>query len=53
MPIPKYEEVALPLLEFLGDRKDYRLNYALEHLSKLFNLTEQEMKELLLPRRGI
>jgi restriction system protein len=47
MPIPDYEAIMLPLLNFLGDKKEHSLNEAIEHVTKVFNLSEKERKELL------
>ena len=46
MPIPKYEEMMLPFLNFLGDGKEHRLNDVYENLYKVFHITEMEKKEL-------
>ena len=47
MPIPDYQTIMLPLLSFLGDKREHSLNEALEHITKIFNLSEKERKELL------
>ena len=47
MPIPDYETMMLPILEFLGDGKEHPLNDVLEHIYKQFNVTEKEKKEPL------
>jgi len=46
MPIPKYEEMMLPFLQFLGDKQDHRLSEVYEHLYEVFHTTEEEKKEL-------
>ncbi len=46
MPIPKYEEMMLPFLQLLGDKKDHGLNEVYEHLYKVFDTTEEEKKAL-------
>lgn len=44
MPIPDYQTIMLPLLKFLEDRKEHSVNEAVEHISKIFNLSEKEKK---------
>lgn len=46
MPIPKYEEMMLPFLQFLGDKETHRLSEVIEHLYEVFHTTEEEKKEL-------
>jgi restriction system protein len=45
--IPDYQTIMLPLLKLVSDGKEYKLNVAVEILSKQFNLTEEEKAELL------
>lgn len=45
--IPTYEEIMLPLLKLLSDGKEHSLNEAEETLSKQFNLTEAERRQLI------
>ena len=47
MPIPDFQSVMLPLLRFCGDGKEHTNREALEALAKDFNLTEDELKQLL------
>ena len=47
MAIPDYQSIMLPLLKFAGDKKEHSIREAIEHISKLFNLSEDEKKELL------
>ncbi len=47
MPIPDYQTIMLPLLKFLGDKKEHSLTESTEYISKLFNLTDEERRELL------
>ena len=47
MPIPDYQTIMLPLLEFASDQKPHTIHEAREHLSEHFKLTEEERKELL------
>ncbi len=45
--IPDYQTIMLPLLEYTKDGKERSLNEAIEHVSVLFKLTEQEKHEML------
>lgn len=45
--IPTYEEIMLPLLKLLSDGKEHSLNEAEETLSKHFNVTEAERRQLI------
>ena len=45
--IPKYEEIMLPYLEFLADGKEYGLSETHDALAELFNLPDEELRELL------
>jgi restriction system protein len=47
MPIPDFQTVMRPLLEFSGDGKEHSMREALTSLAKHFELTEQERKQLL------
>ena len=47
MAIPDYQTIMLPLLKFYKDEKEHHIRDATEHISKLFNLTTDERKELL------
>ena len=47
MAIPDYQQIMLPLLKFAGDKKEHTISEVNEHISKFFNLTEKEKKELL------
>lgn len=40
MPIPDYQAIMLPLLQFAGDGKEHSLREALEALAKQFRLQE-------------
>jgi restriction system protein len=51
MAIPDYQSIMLPLLKFAGDKKEHSIREAIEHISKLFNLSEDEIKELLPSRQ--
>ena len=45
--IPDYQTIMLPLLETLGDGKEYDSQSVVKIISDKFNLTEDERKELL------
>lgn len=45
--IPDYQTLMLPLLKLTSDGNEYKLNDAVETLSKQFHLTEEERNELL------
>jgi restriction system protein len=45
--IPDYQTLMLPLLKFVSDGKEYKVNQAVESLAKQFNLTDKERSELL------
>jgi restriction system protein len=47
MPIPDYQTIMLPLLEYIKDGKERSLPEAIEHISNLFKLTEEEKREML------
>ena len=47
MTIPKYEEIMLPLIKLASDNKEHHVREAYDNLSKKFNLSEKERKELL------
>lgn len=47
MTIPDYESIMLPLLKFAGDKKEHSIHEAIEHVSQLFSLSEQEKREFL------
>jgi restriction system protein len=47
MPIPDFQTIMLPLLKFLGDKKEHSLRETIEYLAEEFKLTEEERKELL------
>jgi len=47
MAIPDYQSCMLPLLEFLGDQHEHSLRETIDHLSTHFELTEDELKQLL------
>jgi len=47
MPIPTFEATMLPILKFTGDKQEHSIRDTIDHLSKYFNLSEAEQKELL------
>lgn len=47
MPIPKYEKILLPLLEFAGDKNQHSLSEAYKYISDYFDLTEEERRKYL------
>jgi restriction system protein len=47
MSIPDYQTLMLPLLIFASDGKEHSLRDAIDHLGKEFELTNEEMKQLL------
>lgn len=47
MAIPDYQTIMLPLLKFASDRKEHTIHEAVKFLSRQFDLTEIEKKELL------
>lgn len=53
MSIPDFQTIMLPLLKFLGDKKEHSLREAIEYLLDEFNLSEEERKELLRNTGGI
>ncbi len=47
MAVPDFQSLMLPLLKFLGDKKEHSLREANESLANVFNLSEEDRKELL------
>jgi len=47
MPIPDYQSMMLPLLKFAGDKKEHSIREAIEHIANIFNLSEEERREVL------
>ncbi|HEY7414722.1 MAG TPA: restriction endonuclease [Ktedonobacteraceae bacterium] len=47
MSIPDFQSFMLPLLQFTADQQEHSLREAIEALAQVFNLSEQERKELL------
>jgi restriction system protein len=47
MAIPDYQSLMLPLLRFLGDKKEHSARETLDALAKEFNLSQTELRDLL------
>jgi restriction system protein len=47
MPIPDYQTIMLPLVEFASDETEHSIREAIETLANEFSLTTFERKELL------
>ena len=47
MSIPKYEDIMLPLLILLADKKEHSLSEAIDPLAIHFKLTQEELRDLL------
>ena len=47
MSIPDFQSIMLPLLKFTANQQEHSLREAIEDLAQVFNLSEQERKELL------
>jgi restriction system protein len=47
MPIPDFQTIMLPLLEFASDGREHTLSESIEHLATYFNLTDTDRLELL------
>jgi len=47
MPIPNYQQLMLPLLKVLADKKEHKTKDVIEQLANEFNLTDEEKSELL------
>lgn len=47
MPIPDFQTMMLPLLRHFGDGREYSTKQTHDAMARHFNLTEQEVKELL------
>ena len=47
MAIPDYQSIMLPLLEYAGDQREHTRRQAVEDLANRFNLTDEELRELL------
>ncbi|MGB9863611.1 MAG: restriction endonuclease [Candidatus Saccharicenans sp.] len=47
MAIPDYQSIMLPLLKYVGDRKEHNIREIIEALAQQFKLTSEERKMLL------
>lgn len=47
MTIPDYQSIMLPLLKFAGDQQEHSRLESIEHISKIFELSEVEKNQLL------
>ena len=47
MPVPDYQSLMLPLLQFTQDGKEYKVSQLREELARKFKLTPEERRELL------
>ncbi|MCK4703201.1 restriction endonuclease [Candidatus Bathyarchaeota archaeon] len=47
MTIPDYQSIMLPLLKYAGDQQEHSRHEAIEHISKIFELSEAEKNQLL------
>src|SRR4030043_2427478 len=47
MAIPVFQQIILPLLKFLEDKKEHSLRQVIDSLTNQFNLTPEEQRELL------
>lgn len=45
--IPDYQTIMLPLLKFAGDQKEHNIREAIDYISNLFQLTDEERKQIL------
>ncbi|MFA6450185.1 MAG: restriction endonuclease [bacterium] len=52
MAIPDFQSIMFPLMEYAADKKEHTMKEAVEELSILFDLTEDEKKALLPSRRA-
>jgi restriction system protein len=47
MSVPLYQDIMLPLLQFLGDRQEHSLRQTIDSLARQFDLGQEEKRELL------
>src|SRR5947209_3201659 len=47
MPVPEFNQIKAPALQFFADGKQHRSAEVFQSLAKHFNLTEPELNELL------
>src|ERR1700704_428517 len=47
MPIPEFNEIKAPALQFFADGNQHRISEVYQVLAKHFNLTDEELNEIL------
>jgi restriction system protein len=47
MPIPDFQTIMLPLLQFASDREEHSIHEAVDELARQFSLTEEDESKLL------
>lgn len=47
MPIPDYESIMLPILKFLGDKREHSLDEVIGYICKTSDLSDEEKKRML------
>src|SRR3989338_1378391 len=47
MPIPDFQTIMLPLLQYFSDEKEHSIREAADYIANKFNLTVEERRELL------
>lgn len=52
MPIPDFQTIMLPLLEYVSDGCEHTMAEAKDHLARHFSLNESELSEMLSSRRA-
>ena len=51
MPVPKFNEFMLPLLQYSADRQEKTLQSTRQHLAEYFDLTDNDLQELVPSKR--
>jgi len=47
MPIPDFQKIMLPLMQFAGDGTEHSVRDAIEHLARHFKLSQEDLREML------
>lgn len=47
MPIPDFQKIMLPLMQFAGDGAEHSVRDAIDHLARQFKLSEEDLREML------
>jgi restriction system protein len=47
MPIPEFNEIKAPALQFFADGNEHHIKEVYESLAKHFSLTEEELSQVL------